>query len=54
LPLLMLTGFVGEALLDMTSPRCGAGATGAGVEHSAGASDSQAGLGDPLHRGGGL
>ncbi len=50
----MLTGFVGEALLDMTSPRCGAGATGAGVEHSAGASDSQAGLGDPLHRGGGL
>ena len=38
----------------MAAPRCGAGATGAGVEHSAGAGHMQAGLGDPLHRGGGL
>ena len=47
-------GFAGKALLDMTTSICGAGATGTGVEYSAGAGDSQAGLGDPLHRGGGL
>lgn len=53
MPLLMSAGPL-LVRLDMTTPRCGTGATGAGVEHSAGASDSQAGLGDPLHRRGGL